>query len=306
MILIRNLKNLTLTQPLCLTIGNFDGFHFGHQKIIKEVKNIADKNNYKSAILTFEPHPSSFFKKEQNKKFNISSIAQKLDFIRKNNVDYAIIIKFNNKLSQLSPNEFIEEILINKLNIAHLVIGYDFVFGKNRSGDINTLLQYKNHKFNVTQIKAISINNEICSSSNIRQKIISGNINIANNLLGNNFTINSRVIMGQKIARNLGYPTANFRICDNIIKPKFGVYITKTFIYKLKQEFNSITNYGVKPTIGNDNHEIFETHIPNFCNNIYNEKISTKFIEFIRAEKKFDNIDLLKKQIEIDIKSISK
>jgi riboflavin kinase/FMN adenylyltransferase len=305
MILIRNLKNLILTQPLCLTIGNFDGFHIGHQKIIKEVKNIADKNSYKSAILTFEPHPSSFFKKEQNKKFKISSIAQKLNFIKKNNLDYAIFIKFNNQLSQLSPKEFIDDILIRKLNIAHLVIGYDFVFGKNRSGDISTLLKYKDDKFDVTQIKAISINNEICSSSNIRQKIISGNINIANNLLGDYFNINSRVIMGQKIASNLGYPTANFKISDNIIKPKFGVYKTKTYIYNLKQEFNSITNYGVKPTIGNNN-EIFETHIPNFSNNIYNEKISTRFIEFIRAEKKFDNIDLLKKQIEIDIKSIEK
>ena len=138
--LIRSLNNLKLTEPLCLTIGNFDGFHLGHQKIISNIKSLCAKHNYKSAILTFEPHPYSFFKKENNKKFRISSLSQKLQFIKDSNIDYAIILPFNSNLSQISANNFINEILVNKLNTKHIIIGYDFVFGKNRSGNINTLI----------------------------------------------------------------------------------------------------------------------------------------------------------------------
>lgn len=302
--LIRSLNNLKLTEPLCLTIGNFDGFHLGHQKIISNIKSLCAKHNYKSAILTFEPHPYSFFKKENNKKFRISSLSQKLQYIKDSNIDYAIILPFNSNLSQISANNFINEILVNKLNTKHIIIGYDFVFGKNRSGNINTLIDNSLNRYIVKQINVINKNNEICSSSNIRENIISGKIDIANNLLNKYFTINSRIISGQKIARNIGYKTANFIVPLNIIKPKYGVYHTKTFIYKLNKEYNSITNFGIKPTINNICHELCETHIPNFDSDIYNCKISTKFIKFIREEKKFNNIEELKEQISRDLSYI--
>ena len=299
--LIRSLNNLKLTQPLCLTIGNFDGFHLGHQKIVKDLKSHCNKNNYKSAILSFEPHPYSFFKKENNKKFRISSLSQKLKFIKDTNIDYAIILAFNSNFAQISASDFINEILVNKLNVKHIVIGYDFVFGKNRSGNIETLINNSFNRYIVNQIDAININHEICSSSNIRENITSGEINIANNLLNKKFSIDSRIISGQKIARKIGYKTANFIIPSYIIKPKYGVYHTKTYIHKFNKEYNSITNFGVKPTISSSCKEIFETHIPNFDKDIYGHKISTKFVKFIREERKFSNLNQLKEQIAKDL-----
>ena len=308
MILIRNLNQINHQLPkLALTIGNFDGVHLAHQKIIEKTQEIAQKNNLSSALLTFEPHPISFLNKNKidfNHDFRITNLANKLDLLKKYNLDYVIILPFNNNLSSINANNFIEDILINKFNVKSLIIGYDFTFGKGREGNFKTL---ENYNFDLHEINPIKIfdkiHNEITISSSLaRQFLKNGEIKSLNQILGHNFAIDGIVVEGKKIASELGYNTANINHKINLIKPKFGVYKTQTFIYNENKFYNSITNFGIKPTFDNQcSKPVFETHLLDFSKNLYHKKIRVEFLDFIRDEKKFSSIEELKRQIKIDI-----
>ena len=308
MILIRNLNQINNQLPkLSLTIGNFDGVHLAHQKIIEKTQEIAQKNNLSSALLTFEPHPISFLNKNKNdfnKDFRITNLANKINLLKKYSLDYIIILPFNNKLSSINATNFIEKILINKFNVKSLIIGYDFTFGKGREGNFKTL---ENYNFDLHEINPIKIfdknHNEVTISSSLaRQYLKSGEINSLNQILGHNFVIDGIVVEGKKIAGELGYKTANINHKINLIKPKFGVYKTRTFIEDENKFYDSITNFGIKPTFDNSSSKpLFETHILNFSKNLYHKKIRVEFLDFIRDEKKFSSIEELKKQIKIDI-----
>ena len=308
MILIRNLNQINNQLPkLSLTIGNFDGVHLAHQKIIEKTQEIAQKNNLSSALLTFEPHPISFLNKNKNdfnKDFRITNLANKINLLKKYSLDYIIILPFNNKLSSIEANNFIEEILINKFNVKSLIIGYDFTFGKGREGNFKTLESYNFDLHEINPIKIFDKNhNEVTISSSLaRQYLKSGEIKSLNQILGHNFTIDGIVVEGKKIAGELGYKTANINHKINLIKPKFGVYKTRTFIEDENKFYDSITNFGIKPTFDNSSSKpLFETHILNFSKNLYHKKIRVEFLDFIRDEKKFSSIEELKKQIKIDI-----
>lgn len=294
--IIRNLKqNLP---PLALAIGNFDGVHLGHQEIILRTKKIAKEKNLASAILTFEPHPISFFNPKKAKDFRINSLAQKLKILREYGLDYAIILPFNKNFSEISAEDFAIRILRESLNVKALTIGYDFTFGKNRQGNF-TLLKELN--FDLLEIAQLKKNQQTCSSTAIRKLVSEGKISAANQILGRNFSIEGVVNQGRKLASQLGFPTANLMAKPQIIKPKFGVFKTKTLIPNLGKEFNSITNFGIKPTIGAGNQPLFETHILDFDQKIYGEKIIIEFLDFIRDEKKFSSLDELKEQIVRDL-----
>lgn len=308
MILIRNLNQINQQLPkTALTIGNFDGVHIAHQSIIYKTQEIAQKNKLKSAILTFEPHPVAFIN-SQNENFNhafrINNLALKLKIIKNYNLDYVIIIPFNQKFSSIKANDFIKNILIDKFNVNSLIIGYDFTFGKNREGNIEDLQKYN---FDIHQVKAHSMldkNNQplVISSSLARKYIKSGDVDFLSQILGTNFAIEGLVIHGLKLAGNIGFKTANLKAKPHLIQPKFGVYKTRTFVYKYNRFFDSITNFGVKPTIDNTNTQpIFETHLFNFADNLYQQKIRIEFLKFIRDEKKFLSITDLKNQIKHDI-----
>ena len=308
MILIRNLNQINNQLPkLSLTIGNFDGVHLAHQKIIEKTQEIAQKNNLSSALLTFEPHPISFLNKNKNdfnQDFRITNLANKINLLKKYSLDYIIILPFNNKLSSIEANNFIEEILINKFNVKSLIIGYDFTFGKGREGNFKTLESYNFDLHEINPIKIFDKNhNEVTISSSLaRQYLKSGEIKSLNQILGHNFTIDGIVVEGKKIAGELGYKTANINHKINLIKPKFGVYKTRTFIADENKFYDSITNFGIKPTFDNSSSKpLFETHILNFSKNLYHKKIRVEFLDFIRDEKKFSSIEELKKQIKIDI-----
>jgi riboflavin kinase/FMN adenylyltransferase len=303
MILIRSLNQISKTiNQCCLTVGNFDGLHQGHLEIINKVKDIAKEKKLSSALLTFQPHPLSFIKKNYQQDFIITNLATKIDIIKKLGIDYLIILKFDKNFADISAKDFIDEILIKKLNTKHLVIGYNFNFGKNREGNIETL---KKTTINLNQVDPVMVkldNQEITSSStNIRNLIKEGNFDFVNKILTKNFTISGTVNYGQKLATKIGFPTLNIMPKPFMIKPKFGVYKTKTFIPSLKKVFPSITNFGIKPTINYGGQPIYETHIPNFSENIYEQKIYIEFINFIREEKIFSNVEDLKKQISKDI-----
>ena len=308
MILIRNLNQINHQLPkLALTIGNFDGVHLAHQKIIEKTQEIAQKNNLSSALLSFEPHPILFLNKNKsdfNHDFRITNLANKINLLKKYNLDYIIILPFNNNLSSIKANNFIEDILINKFNVKSLIIGYDFTFGKGREGNFKTL---ENYNFDLHEINPIKIfdknHNEITISSSLaRQYLKNGEIKSLNQILGHNFAIDGIVVEGKKIAGELGFKTANINHKINLIKPKFGVYKTRTFINDENKFYDSITNFGIKPTFDNSSLKpLFETHLLDFSKNLYHKKIRVEFLDFIRDEKKFSSIEELKKQIKIDI-----
>lgn len=313
MILIRNLNQINHQLPkLALTIGNFDGVHLAHQKIIEKTQEIAKKNNLSSALLSFEPHPILFLNKNKsdfNHDFRITNLANKINLLKKYNLDYIIILPFNNNLSSIKANNFIEDILINKFNVKSLIIGYDFTFGKGREGNFKTLENYNFDLHEINPIKFFDKNHsEITISSSLaRQYLKNGEIISLNKILGHNFAIDGIVVEGKKIAGELGYKTANINHKINLIKPKFGVYKTRTFINDENKFYDSITNFGIKPTFDNSSLKpLFETHLLNFSKNLYQQKIRVEFLDFIRDEKKFSSIDELKNQIKFDINLINK
>lgn len=306
--IIRNfnqIKEKTSSQePICVTIGNFDGVHLGHLELLKKVQEIAAKKKLKTAVVTFEPHPASFFNAEKRYDFRINSLAQKLAHFQKLGFDQAIILPFNQETHEISATDFVEKILLKNLQTAELVIGYDFIFGKNRQGNFALLQELsKQHGFGLTEVSAFEKDQKICSSSLIRQLLKSGQISLANQFLGKNFSVCGLVNSGRKLARNLGFPTANMSAKNHILQVKFGVYHSQVFLPHLNKYFAAITNFGIKPTVENKGLKpIYETHIFGFNEEIYGKKIVVELLEFIREEKKFASIDELKNQIAADVK----
>jgi len=302
--IIRSLNQIKAIPELAITIGNFDGVHLGHLEIIRQVKKIAAEKKLASAVLTFEPHPVTFLNPQKPRDFLIQSLAQKLKIFHDEKIDYVILLPFNQKTSEISAADFIKKILLETLNTRHLTIGYDFTFGKNREGNSHFL---KKFNLDFSEILPLKNNEEICSSSAIRELISEGKITAANKILGKNFMISGLVNEGKKLASQLGFPTANLIAKPHLIKPKAGVYKTKTFVPFLQKEFTSITNFGFKPT-AHALHltpyiHLFETHIPGFSGNLYGQKIFTEFLDFIREEKKFESLEELKQQIAEDVRA---
>jgi riboflavin kinase/FMN adenylyltransferase len=305
--IIRNLNQIKNgLPPLALTIGNFDGVHLGHLEILREIKKIAKEKNLKSAVLTFQPHPLFVLKPEKPRDFLIGSFAQKLKIFAEEEIDYVIALPFSKNLAEIAARNFVRKILVEHLNAKHLAVGYDFTFGKNREGNFK-LLEEKSKKFAFTlsEISVVKNGEETCSSSAIRKFISEGKIAEANKFLGRNFAVCGIVNEGRKLASQLGFPTANLKPKPHIIQPKFGVYKTETFIPHLNKKFPSITNFGIKPTVANITLPLYETHLPDFSQNLYGKKIRIEFLEFLRDEKKFASLDELKNQIASDVKRIS-
>ena len=213
--IIRDIKNIKIKTPITASIGGFDGVHLGHQKIIKNIVNESSKKNTKSAIITFNPLPKIFFAK---KNFEILSIHKKIHILEKFNLDYLIILRFNKELISMSSKEFIEEILINKLNIKSLTAGDDFKFGNNQSGTVNDLLEYsKNGYFSMNIENKHSIDNVRISSSQIREAIIANDFEKASKMLGRPYSVSGKIIHGEKRGSQLGFPTANIKLAPNIL-----------------------------------------------------------------------------------------
>jgi riboflavin kinase/FMN adenylyltransferase len=297
-----NAQPTQIKQPLCLTIGNFDGVHFGHQQIILQLKETAKKHNLATGLLTFLPHPMLFFKQKKN--FLLHTFKQKIATLQQFNLDYIILLPFNHHFANLSHYSFIEKILLQYCQAKTMIVGYDFTFGKNKLGNIESLMQYN---ICVQKIECQKQKQEICSSSLIRQLITEGKIKNANQILTRQFSINGKILSGQKLARKIGFPTINIKPNHNIIWPKFGVYQTQTsFVFQQQKiVLPSITNFGIKPTINNNQEPIFETHLFNWQQNIYNQQAEVEFIDFLRPEHKFNSILDLQEQIKQDIYIIS-
>ena len=285
-----------------LAIGNFDGIHLGHQKVIQDAKKKAIKNKLPFGIMTFEPVPVMFFNK-RIKSHRINSLNQKINQFKKFKLDFLIIIKFNKKFSKLSAEQFIEKIIFKKTKCKYLYVSKNFRFGFKRKGSIKTLKKFEN-KFNYKNLitKPFKKNKKVISSTLIRKKIREGKIKEVNKLLNRNWVVDGKVIKGNKRGRKIGFPTCNLKM-GNYVVPRLGVYAVKV----KSSDFNKkgVANIGYRPTFNGQN-LLLETNIFGINKNLYNKEISISFKKFIRPEKKFRNLKYLKKQIQLDIKQAKK
>ena len=285
-----------------IAIGNFDGIHLGHQKVINEAKKKAKKNKLPFGLMTFEPVPVMFFNKKI-KNHRISSLEQKKDQLKKLKLDFLIIINFNKNFSSLSAEKFIKKIIYEKTNCRFLYVSKNFRFGFKRKGNIETLKKYeKQYNFKNVIVQPFMTKRKIISSTFIRKKITKGQIEEANELLNRNWSIKGKVIKGQKRGRKIGFPTCNLRLNSYVI-PRLGVYAVKVKTNNISN--NGIANIGYRPTF-NGQSLLLETNIFGINKNLYNKVITVGFKKFLRAEKKFKSFEYLKKQIKIDIKQAKK
>ena len=285
-----------------IAIGNFDGLHLGHQKVINEARLKAKKFKLPLGVITFEPVPVMFFRKK-SKDHRINSLQQKKTQLGKLNLDFLIIIKFNKKFSTLSADQFIKKIIYKKTRCKYLYVSKNFKFGFKRRGNIQTLKKFEK-QFNYKNIitKPYKKNNQTISSTFIRKKIRVGKIELINKLLNRNWCVEGKVIKGKKRGRKIGFPTCNMTLNSYVI-PKLGVYAVKVSTMGLIK--NGIANVGYRPTF-NGKSLLLETNIFGINKNLYNKVISVSFKKFIRSEKKFKNFEYLKKQIKLDIKQAKK
>ena len=285
-----------------IAIGNFDGLHLGHQKVIKEAKRKAKKNNIPFGVMTFEPVPVMFFN-NKIKNHRINSLEQKKTQLKKFKLDFLIIINFNKNFSSQSAEEFIKKIIFKKTKCKYLYVSKNFKFGYKRQGDVKTLKKFeKKYKFKNIVTKPYKKGNKIISSTFLRKKIRLGKIDEVNKLLNRNWCIDGKVIKGQRRGRKIGFPTCNLKLNDYVV-PKLGVYAVKVKSKNFHK--NGIANIGYRPTFNGQN-LLLETNIFGINKNLYNKVISIYFKKFIRSEKKFRNLKHLKKQIKIDIKKAKK
>lgn len=281
-----------------VTIGTFDGVHFGHQKIIEKLVSEAKKEQKKSVLLTFFPHPRMVLQKDASIEL-INTINERANLLEKTGLDYLIIHPFSRAFSRTTALEFVRDILVNQLNISKLIIGYDHHFGKNREGNITQLTEYSHlYDFKVEEIPAQDIDDVSVSSTKIRRALHEGNLKTANHYLGYNFMLNGNVVNGKKLGGKIGYPTANIDIKEDYkLIPKTGVYVVKSTIDK--EEVFGMMNIGNRPTV-NGNHQTIEVHFFDFNKDLYHQNLTIELLYFLRDEQKFESLDLLIHQLKKD------
>ena len=280
--------------PSFLTIGNYDGIHLGHQAILKKLISESRSNNLLSSVMTFEPHPREFFSPKLAPK-RIISLREKLEYFEKIKIDQVFIVNFNDEFSRKSYLDFIE-ILKKNIQAQKIIIGSDFKFGKHREGNIDNL---KESTVDVCVMKKIEYKGERVSSTIVRDLLAAGDLKHAATMLGRAYSISGKVVHGDKRGREIGFPTANIHMFHNR-PPLKGVFAVKL------NNMYGVANLGVRPTIAGFSKLNLEVHLFNFSKNIYGKHAHVTFLKKIRDEKKFENIDALKKQIQIDIDNVKK
>ncbi|CAM1361622.1 bifunctional riboflavin kinase/FAD synthetase [Tenacibaculum xiamenense] len=286
------------SQKTYVTIGTFDGVHIGHQKIIKKLIEDAKLNNKKSVVLTFFPHPRMVLQQDVSIQL-INTIKERTQQLENLGLDYLIIHPFDREFSRLTALDFVRDVLVNKLNIDKLIIGYDHHFGKNREGNIEQLTEYSYlYDFHVEEIPAQDIDHVSVSSTKIRKALLNGQLKTANKYLGYNFSLTGTVVTGEQLGGKIGFPTANIHIEEEYkLIPKTGAYVVKSNIDN--QSVFGMMNIGVRPTVSGDNRTI-EVHFFDFNKDIYSQQITIELLYFLREEQKFNSINELKEQLEKD------
>jgi riboflavin kinase/FMN adenylyltransferase len=298
---IENLKRPFISPVV--TLGNFDGVHLGHQKIFKRVREEASNIHGKGVVITFEPHPLKVLAPEKFLPL-LTPFRKKMMLIEKSGIETVLCIEFSFAFSEISPTEFIKSILVGKVKVKKVIIGYNYHFGKGQRGDAQTLIEAgKVFDFEVEVVKPLKVGQTIVSSSKIRDLIQRGEVEVASRLLGRYYLISGKVLEGAKRGKTLGFPTANLEISDELY-PKTGVYAVEVVWHQ--QQFNGLANVGLNPTFSSqigkrEEQSSLEVHILNFNQQIYGEEIEVYFKKRIRDEVRFRSPSLLIEQIKKDI-----
>lgn len=286
------------TSAKVTTIGTFDGVHIGHQKIVQRVVTLAKKQGYEPVVLTLFPHPRMVLQKDHSIKL-LNTIDERASLLKSFGITEVIVKTFTKEFANLSAQAYVKDILVDELNTKQIVIGYDHHFGKNRSANINDLKVFAQlYNFDVEEISAQDIKDVTVSSTKIRTALNNGEVALANSYLGYNYFITGSVIKGKGLGKTIAFPTANIYIeASYKLIPKDGVYVVKS-----KLENNTIygmMNIGTNPTVGGKTRSI-EVHFFDFNEDLYGISLKIEFLERLRSEEKFTNLEALKKQLAID------
>jgi riboflavin kinase/FMN adenylyltransferase len=282
-----------------VTSGTFDGVHLGHQKILSRLREVAQKENGETVVLTFWPHPRLVLHPEDTSLKLLNTFDEKADLLREQGIEHLIRIAFTKEFSQLTSEEFIFKILVQTIGTKKLVIGYDHHFGKNREGSFEQLkLDGPKYGFQVEEIPRQDVDHIVVSSTRIRKALEEGDIETANHFLGSPYRITGRVVIGDRLGRVLGYPTANIEIENkNKLIPADGIYAV-TILHE-HQSYNGMLYIGIRPTINGSKRNI-EVNIFDFNQDIYGESLTVAFHHRIRGDEKFNDLEALKNQLHLD------
>ena len=295
---IHGIENFPASEGSVVTIGTFDGVHLGHQQILKQLIDTSQQSKLKSVLLTFFPHPRMVLQPDISMRL-IQTIEEREKALRKTGLDYLVIHPFSEKFSRLSADDYVKQILVEKLNVRKVVVGYDHRFGRNRTASLEDMYNYADiHDFEVIEIDAKKIKSTAVSSTKIRKAIDEGDIALANSYLGDPFTLEGVVVHGDKRGRELSYPTANIELQNkHKIIPKQGVYLIQSDIDN--QVVYGMMNIGTKPTFDTTNPSI-EVHFFDWNGDLYDQTLQVKLLKWVREEQKFGSVEELQAQIHAD------
>ena len=282
-----------------VTSGTFDGVHLGHQKILRRLQELASSKQGETVLLTYWPHPRLILQPQDKSLRLLSTLSEKVKLLEEMGVDHLIILPFTEELSQMSSDDFIRSILVEKIHTKTLVIGYDHKFGKNREGSFE-YLQSHSHLFGfaIEEISRQDVDDLGVSSTKIRTALAQGDISTANKYLGRPYDLSGQVVKGQQIGRSLGFPTANIQIADDYkLLPRDGAYAVHAEVNSI--QYKAILNIGDRPTVDGEKKTI-EAHLIDFEGDLYGQELRVYFQEFLREEKKFESLDALKNQLVVD------
>lgn len=310
----RNIEDFIPLDNAVVTIGTFDGVHVGHQKILSTLKECARSSNGETVLLTFFPHPRMILHPEDDSLRLISDIEEKVQLLADAGIDHLIITPFTRDFSNQSPEEYIREVLVSKIGTKKIVIGYDHCFGKDRAGSLKDLLNHAEiYGYAVEQIPEQDINDVAVSSTKIREALIKGDIDAANSYLGYPFQLTGKVVRGNQLGRDIGYPTANLQVMEqHKLIPAYGIYAVeaaligpneiKTGVYVPHTPEHIIKGMGyigTRPTVDGVGRSI-EVNLFDFDGDLYNKTLRVKFLHFVRHDQWFESVDELTAQMAID------
>ncbi len=291
--------------PNAVALGNFDGIHRGHQKVLRpilplSVGKISQSGKIHSTVVSFEPHPRQFFT-GQSKKL-LTPIEEKVKILESLGIDQLVLLPFDRQLAALNPQQFVEEILVEQLQVKKISVGADFRFGQNRSGNVRSLQEIAARFGIETSIAPLHNSREKLriSSSLIRQALQEGQIDLANQMLGRNYSLVGVVVSGQQLGRTIGFPTANLKLPESKLIPRQGVYSVRVSIDRDLESIKGVMNVGYRPTVTGNKQLTVEIHLLDWSGNLYDRTLTVELIEFLRSEQKFSSLDELKSQISLD------
>lgn len=294
-----DIADFAALQNAIVTSGTFDGVHLGHQKILARLIETAQTFGGETVVLTFWPHPRMVVSKDSQHLKLLSTLEEKIELLRQNGVGHLVVIPFTREFSELSSEEFIQQILVSKIGTKKLVIGYDHHFGRNREGSFEYLQQHApRYGFDIEEIPRQEIEHITVSSTKIRQALLEGDTDIASELLGRNYTFTGIVVKGRQLGRTIGYPTANVHVTENYkLIPADGIYAVRVVVRG--QTLGGVMSIGFRPTVNGTN-RTQEVYIFDFKDDVYGEKMTVELVEYIRPELKFDGLEALTKAIDAD------